>query len=350
MTGTIRRALLVGIVGLVAVAATGAAVQARTTAAPRQTGEARITGTTTAGKTLSVTNGTWANGPTAFAYQWYLCDNPGKTNCNPISGATTNSYRLHSSDAGHTLYATVTASNKDGSATAQTDAVGPVNPNGAPRNTAAPSISGTTQVGQTLTANVGSWTQAPTSFSYQWLRCDSAGNNCGAIGAATGRTYVAQSDDVNGTLRVRVVAHNSKGSDTATSGPSGVIATGTGGAAIPVSTVTLPNQLVVADVKFAPAVLHSRAPFTARVKVTDGRNRPVAGALVYVLGLPYAWMRSAAEVATGNDGYATLTLSPTSMLPGKASIVLFVRVRKPTDPLVGPSVAARRLVQVTARF
>src|SRR4051794_34394438 len=159
MTATLRRAVLAALIAVVAVAATSAAAPAKTTAAPKQTGEARITGGTTAGKTLTVTNGTWTGNPTSFAYQWYLCDNPGKTNCNPISGATTTKYRLHSSEVGHTLFATVTATNAEGSGTAQTDAVGPVKPNGAPRNTAAPSVAGTTQVGQTLTANVGSWTQ-----------------------------------------------------------------------------------------------------------------------------------------------------------------------------------------------
>src|SRR3954470_1748438 len=51
--------------------------------------------------------------------------------------------------------------------------------NYAPTNTAAPSISGTPQVGQTLTANPGSWTSDTTpTFAYQWNRCDAQGNNC----------------------------------------------------------------------------------------------------------------------------------------------------------------------------
>lgn len=346
----LRRALLVGVLAAMAVAVTSAAAPAESTTAPRQTGEVKVTGTTRVGSTLHLANGGWANNPTAYAYQWYRCDNPAKTNCNPISGATSRNYRLASVDAGHTFYGAVTASNRDGSATGASDPVGPVAGNAAPRNTAAPTISGTAQVGQTLTAVEGSWTNAPTSYSYQWLRCDSSGNNCGAVGGATGKTYGVSSGDVSGTLRVRVAAHNSRGSDAATSGPSVVVGTGTGGSAIPVSTVVKPNQLVVHDVKFTPPVLHSRSPFTMHVKVTDGSNRAVAGALVYVLGLPYAYLRSAAEVATGNDGVASITLSPTSALPGKAAIVLFVRVRKPGEPLVGPSVASRRLVQVTARF
>ncbi|CAB4861142.1 unannotated protein [freshwater metagenome] len=43
-----------------------------------------------------------------------------------------------------------------------------------PVNTVAPSISGTPDVGRTLTANNGTWTDSPTGFTYQWESCTEA--------------------------------------------------------------------------------------------------------------------------------------------------------------------------------
>src|SRR5207245_2564792 len=78
-----------------------------------------------------------------------------------------------------------------------------------PVNISPPTISGTAQEGQTLTANPGTWTNNPTSFSYQWQRCDSVGANCSAIAPATTSSYALTESDVGNTLRVSVTATNS---------------------------------------------------------------------------------------------------------------------------------------------
>ena len=75
-----------------------------------------------------------------------------------------------------------------------------------PTNTNLPSITGTTKVGETLTAQNGTWTNSPTSFQYQWQRCDGAGASCGNIAGAVEKTYLVKAADASHTLRVRVLA------------------------------------------------------------------------------------------------------------------------------------------------
>jgi Ig domain of plant-specific actin-binding protein len=93
----------------------------------------------------------------------------------------------------------------------------------APVNTSRPTITGSTTDGSTLTAHRGSWTNNPTSFSYQWLRCGPAGANCDAISNANARTYTLTTHDVGHRLRVQVTATNPSGSGSATSNATNVV-------------------------------------------------------------------------------------------------------------------------------
>src|SRR5581483_10260936 len=94
----------------------------------------------------------------------------------------------------------------------------------APANTSAPTISGTPKEGSTLTANDGTWTNSPTSFTYQWQRCASDGRACGDITGATTKTYVPTSGDVGHALRVVVTATNADGHASAVSDPTEPVA------------------------------------------------------------------------------------------------------------------------------
>jgi hypothetical protein len=93
-----------------------------------------------------------------------------------------------------------------------------------PANTSAPTISGTAQQGQTLTASTGSWSGSePFTFTYQWQRCDSHGGGCGDLRGSTSATFTLQKGDVNRTFRVVVTATNSEGASTAVSSVTGVV-------------------------------------------------------------------------------------------------------------------------------
>jgi len=86
-----------------------------------------------------------------------------------------------------------------------------------PTNTQSPSISGTAEVGKTMTADQGTWSgSTPMTFTFQWQRCDSL-PTCDDIAGAASSDYVITPDDVGFTLRVVVTASNSAGAATAAS-------------------------------------------------------------------------------------------------------------------------------------
>jgi hypothetical protein len=74
------------------------------------------------------------------------------------------------------------------------------------------------QSSKTITANPGSWTGDPTSFEYQWQRCDASGGSCIAVGS--GVSYTCVPSDIDKTMRVSVKAINTAGSAVAVSAAS----------------------------------------------------------------------------------------------------------------------------------
>jgi hypothetical protein len=76
----------------------------------------------------------------------------------------------------------------------------------------APTVTGTPQQGQTLTAGTGNWGDEPDSYTYQWQHCDASGANCNDVAGATAATYPVTAADVGFTLRVDVTAKNRFGS------------------------------------------------------------------------------------------------------------------------------------------
>jgi hypothetical protein len=196
---------------------------------PSNTGPPTISGTAQAGQTLTADPGSWTGtGPITYTYQWRRCDNTGGS-CVDIAGATGRTFALAPADVGSAIRVAVTASNAAGSNTsvsAATAVVIAATPTDAPASVAPPTISGTTQESQMLTADKGAWTGTePVSYTYQWRRCDPAGGSCVDIAQATATTYALTATDVGSTLRVVVVASNTAGSASAISGPTALVAT-----------------------------------------------------------------------------------------------------------------------------
>ena len=91
-----------------------------------------------------------------------------------------------------------------------------------PASSAPPAISGTPEVGRTLTASAGTWSGTPASYAYRWRRC-SAGT-CADIQSATQSSYLVASADVGSTLLVVVTATNASGSASAASAQTAPVA------------------------------------------------------------------------------------------------------------------------------
>lgn len=353
MHAILRKILvLVGAAAALTLAVAGPAAGHRT-ATPQNTSLPSISGSARDGSALQASKGGWANSPTSYAYQWQRCDSSGGA-CTAIAGATGTRYTVVGADVGQRLKVVVTATNTSGSGTAASRPTDVVKSTGtAPAATSPPAISGIFKEGNTLTVDHGTWSGSPTpTFTYQWQRCDATGGACADLAGSTATTYAAVAADVGTTLRVKVTGTNTHGSTLATTPETIMIvpAAAGGGKAISVTQVSLPNRLVIDNLKFTPSHLSSRASFVARFHVSDTRGFSIQGALVYALVVPYSWSRSAQETTSDANGWASITIQPTSLMPLKSgsAVVIFVRARKSGDNLLA-GVSTRRLVQVLVR-
>ena len=185
-----------------ATAAVSAAANTPATGAPTITGTAQVGQTLTAGTTAIMD----ADGLTSvsYTYQWIrvATDNT-ETN---ISSAAASTYMLVAADQGTTVKVTVSftddANNAETLTSAATAAVSAAANTPA---TGAPTITGTAQVGQTLTAGTTAIMDAngltsPT-YTYQWIRVDGTEAD---IAGANSSTYILVDADLGKTLKVRV--------------------------------------------------------------------------------------------------------------------------------------------------
>ena len=96
-----------------------------------------------------------------------------------------------------------------------------------PVNTGLPVITGTAQVGVTLSGSNGTWTNSPTGYTYQWFA------NGVAIGGATSNTFLLTATQLGTVITFTVTASNAGGSGT----PATSAATSAVLPAVPVNTV-----------------------------------------------------------------------------------------------------------------
>ncbi len=235
---------------------------------------------------LATSQGSWANGPTAYAYSW-------TRNGAPIAGATLASYTTTEADQGNSVAAVVTASNSAGAASASSMAV-PVPVPGPPQ---VPSVA--------LTATPASVVQGqPSTLSWS----STAATGCTASGAWSG----AQA--ANGSLVVTPAAASTYGLDC--TGPGG-----TGSASVSID-VTVPPPGSTPTLGAHALVFHISKGSVGPLLSTPPLTTQSGSTLVALVGKGSVWNLSPPIDNKGNTPWAQVgTIHEYTNWPGEGTAV-----------------------------
>ena len=181
-------------------------------AVPSANATPSISGTTGLGDTLTFSGVGWTpSGSVSLVRQW-------RRDGVNISGETGTTYDIAAADSGADITCVQIGTNSGGTTEAASNAI-TAQTFTAPSISGVPTISGTEEQGQTLTATAASHTGNPTpTESWQWERSGVA------ISGATSSTYVLAALDVGETITVVQTETSAIGSDTAESAATGTIA------------------------------------------------------------------------------------------------------------------------------
>ena len=289
------------------------AATAAVDAAPNSpaTGALVLTGIAQVGETLTADTSGIADADgldtATFTYQWVRNDGSSDTD---ITGATGSSYTLVTGDQGKTIRVLVSftddAGNHEtltGAATTAVDAA-PNSP-----ATGAPSITGTAQVGETLTAETSGIADADgldsVSYSYQWIRND--GSSDTDIQDATDSTYSLVDADEGKTIKVRVSFTDDAGhGETLSSAATGIVA-----AALLPLTVSLENN---------PATHNGTGVFTFEIRFSEEFPLSFRTLKFHALQVTGGTVKKALRVDNSSDIHWRITVRPDT--DGNVTIVL----------------------------
>ena len=156
----------------------------------------------TVGTVITSTAGSWTSSPTDFSYDF-------RANGVSVQSGTNNQYTVASGDVTKTIVCRVTATNVAGSTNADSAATSAVLAP-PPVNSVLPVITYSSPInwGQTLTCSTGTWSNSPSSYSYNWK------SNGVSVQNSASNSYVVQSSDVTKTITCEVTATNEAGSGT----------------------------------------------------------------------------------------------------------------------------------------
>jgi putative cell wall-binding protein len=272
-----------------------------------------ISGTPAVGEMLSADHGVWTPTPDTWGYQW-------SREATAIAGATGPTYTLTDADLNHKISVRAFGY-KNGFDDAAMDSASTVAVEaGTMSATSDPSVAGTAQEGQALTAAPGTW-PSTSALTYQWL------SNGNPIRGATSDVYTIGSADVGAQLAVSVTA-SQLGYTTLTR---------TSPATSPVLPAILPLTATP-----TPTITGSAAVGQA-LTVTTGDWAPAP------VSLSYQWLRGSDSIAgatgasyilTAADQGKPVSVSVTGILTGYATET---QTSSPTAEVLAPRGTVVRL-------
>ena len=190
----------------VTISATSLATTAVLDAAPTVT-TPTIAGTAEEGDTLTASASS-GQSDNAVTYQWEENSGPNGSFV-AIANATGSTYQVQESDEGFQIEVVATATNDNGVTISATSLATAAVLDAAPTITT-PTIAGTAEEGDTLTASAGSG-QSDNAVTYQWEENSGPNGSFVAIANATGATYQVQESDEGFQIEVVATATNDNG-------------------------------------------------------------------------------------------------------------------------------------------
>ncbi|GAB2698620.1 protocatechuate 3,4-dioxygenase beta subunit [Microbacterium marinum] len=309
---------LAGYASVSKTSAATAAVPLQVLTAPTPT----ISGTVEVGSTLTAKPGTWTEG-TALTYQWSVAGTA-------VSGATSATFTVPASAVGKTITVTVTGSLAGYASVSKTSAATaavPLQVLTAPT----PTISGTVEVGSTLTATPGTWTEGAV-LTYEWSVADAT------VSGATSATFVVPASAVGKTITVTVTG--------SLAGYASVSKTSAATAAVPLQALTAPTPTISGTVKVGSTLTAKPGTWTTGTTLKyqwSVAGTAVAGATSATFTVPASSVGKTITVTVSGslDGYASAskTSAATAAVPLQA-----LTAPTPTisgTPVIGSTLTAK---------
>ena len=184
-----------------------------------------------------------------------------------------------------------------------------------PVNSSVPVVAGTNRAGISLTSTNGSWTNSPTSYTYQWMSSATSGGTYTNIAGATASTYELGASDVGRYIRFSVVASNGSGGGAAALSVSrGPISDFLTGVAPELSDPTPTSDGFTVDItNYSNVVSYAFGNFSSIFSfaaTTSGGSVSLLNGVVTVTGLP-ANGSATVTVSASRAGYTTRSATRT---------------------------------------